>query len=320
MKRILITGGFGFIGSHLIEEILEHEPDSFIHVVDNLSSTDINPINFIKSLGDPELLSYDIMDLVVFLQVNTIKYDEVYHLASIVGPAGVLPHAGVIAFSIVADSTTLSKKVLDWNAKIVNISTSEIYGGGRSSEDDDKIVPAKTTVRLEYAVGKLASEISLINLCKSSGLDVRVVRPFNVAGPRQSAMGGFVLPRFIEDATSNKPLTVFNDGKQIRSFTHVKDVANGIRLAMKNGSPGQCYNIGNEDNTTNILDFANRVINLTKSQSEIMHIDPKTIYGRLYQEANDKIPISTKARKLLGWKPNRSIDNIIIDTLEELNV
>lgn len=316
MKKILITGGFGFIGTHLIEEILEHEPDSFIHVVDNLSTTEISPVEFVKQLGDPELLSYDTMDLMRFLQVNQVKYDEVYHLASIVGPAGVLPHAGNIAYSIVCNSRAIALNALNWGAKLVDISTSEIYGGGESSEDDPKIVPSEVTVRLEYAVGKLASEISLINTFKLLGLRVYIVRPFNVAGPRQSSMGGFVLPRFIESARRGEDLTVFNSGMQIRSFTHVKDVANGIRLAMVNGEAGQAYNIGNEDNTTTVLDFANLIIEKSGSTSKVSHINPKDIYGSLYEEANDKMPVSTKAREQLGWQPTRDINKIITDTLE----
>lgn len=320
MKKILVTGGFGFIGTHLVEELLRAHPASSIHIVDNLSTNPLPPGEFLEEIGSPPRLTYTITSIQEFLKQNPDEpFDEIYHLASVVGPAGVLPHAGKMIRSIVDDTYALIDAALRWNARLLDVSTSEVYGGGQSgycSEEFPKIVPAKTTVRLEYAIGKLAAETALINTCRISDLHAVIVRPFNVAGPRQSGKGGFVLPRFIDQALRGEPLTVFGNGKQVRAFTHVKDIARGIRLVMEKGQTGEAYNIGNPMNRITILELAQRVIKLTNSKSPIAYVDPKTIYGPLYEEANDKFPDAGKAQKELGWQPERGVDAVICDAVE----
>jgi UDP-glucose 4-epimerase len=137
-----------------------------------------------------------------------------------------------------------------------------------------------------------------------------------VSGPRQSGKGGFVLPRFIASAMSNEPLTVFGDGTAKRAFTHVRDIANGCYLAMKNESSGQVYNLGNPNNITTISEFASRVISVTQSQSKIELVDPKTLFGPLYEEASDKFPDASLTIKDLGWEPKKNLDEIISETWE----
>jgi len=320
--NILVTGGFGFIGGQLIDYLTKSNPKHKIHVVDNLSS---NPIPFeelLKELGPRPNLSYSICSVEEFYSKGTdAKWDRIYHLASVVGPAGVLPHAGKIVRSIVADTYCMIDIALKCNAKLVDVSTSEVYGGGQEgycNENFAKIVPAKTTVRLEYAVAKLAAETALINTAKVSPLDVSIVRPFNVAGPRQSGKGGFVLPRFISMAILGKPLTVFGVGNQIRAFTHVKDMAKGIIAAMERGKTGGVYNLGNPKNKISISELADLVIKVTKSKSKKIFVDPKEIYGPLFEEANDKYPDATLAMTELEWHPEYSIETAIEDTYEYL--
>jgi nucleoside-diphosphate-sugar epimerase len=314
MKRLLITGGFGFIGTHLVEELLTAEPDAEIHVVDDLSTSNVKPKEFLDELGNPKNVTYDISTIDDYLYLTDTRFDTIYHLASHVGPAGVLPHAGSMAKDIVEDAYSLALAAMAYQSRMVFVSTSEIYGGGQSSEDDPKIITADVSPRLEYAIGKLAAEISLINLSKK-GLDVVIARPFNVAGPRQSGNGGFVLPRFCEAALKDEPLTVFGDGSQIRAFTHVKDMAHGLRLVMEKGETGEAYNIGTEFNMTTIKTLAETVIGMAGSKSEINLLNGKEIYGEHYVEAHDKTPISTKAQTKLGWKPRYSIAEIVKDTL-----
>lgn len=318
MKNILITGGFGFLGSHLVEALLDDSPDTRIHVVDNLSTSPLPLEDLLRELNHPERLTYSITSVNAFCQQPPNEhYDEIYHLASVVGPAGVLPHAGRIAASIISDTLLLADFALATGARLLDVSTSEVYGGGQEgycSESMPKIITTKVSARLEYAVGKLAAEVALLNMCSVRGLNVRIVRPFNISGPRQSGRGGFVLPRFIGQAISGNDITVFGDGQQVRAFTHVKDIAVGLVLAMRRGESGTVYNLGNPENKCRIIELAHEVKEITRSSSRIVFVDPKDIYGPLYEEANDKYPDASKAIKELGWKPVRGRREIIEDT------
>jgi len=319
-KKILVTGGFGFLGTTLVEELLREEGDSAIHIVDNLSTSPIQPDGFLEEIGNPSNLTYSVTTVQEFLRDTSMeRFDEIYHLASVVGPAGVLPFAGKMVRSIVDDTYALMDAASRWKARLLDVSTSEIYGGGRSgfcSEEYEKIVPAATTIRLEYAVGKLAAETAIINTCAVSDLDAVIVRPFNIAGPRQSGKGGFVLPRFLVQALADEPITVFGDGKQVRAFTHVRDMCRGILLAMAKGRKGEAYNVGNPANRMTILELAQRVVQLTGTKSPIVFVDPKTIHGPHFAEANDKYPDARKAERELGWRAERGADAVIADALE----
>lgn len=315
--RQLVTGGFGFLGSHLLELLLA-ETDNQIHVVDNLSTSPLPLDRLLQELGPRRNLTYSVMDLSDYCAQNPKeKFDEIYHLASIVGPAGVLPHSGRISASIVNDTMAIVDLALTCGAKVVDISTSEVYGGGQEgfcSETMSKIVPAASSARLEYAVGKLAAETSLINLSAKKSVDARIVRPFNITGPRQSGKGGFVLPRFVGQALAGADITIFGDGSQIRAFTHVRDMASGIVLAMKVGRSGEVYNLGNPANRCSILELAQAVCEVVGGRSELVFVDPKTIYGPMYEEANNKYPDATKAMSELQWRPRFDRFSVIRDS------
>jgi len=320
MKKILITGGFGFLGTHLTEHLVM-EKDNLVHVVDDLSNNPVNIDYFINEIEDPKNLSFNIMKVKEYFSSPDLPvFDEIYHLSSPVGPAGVLKHAGNIVRQVVNDCYLIIDYCLAKEAKMLLVSTSEIYGGGQEgycSENTTKIVPSKTTVRLEYAIGKLAAETAIINTCSDKDLKAVIIRPFNIAGPRQSPKGGFVLPRFIQQAHQGYPLTVFGDGSAIRAFTHVKDMVEGIVLAMHRGRNGEAYNVGNPSNKTNIQQLAEKTVGIVGSKSEIQFVDPKTIYGDYYEEANDKFPDSEKAKKELQWLPRLGIENVIQDSYAE---
>jgi UDP-glucose 4-epimerase len=319
MKKILITGGFGFIGSHLTERLLQ-EPNNQVHVVDSLITSPIDVGLFVKQLEYAERLTYDICTIrEFFARPEVPEFDEIYHLASVVGPVGVLKYGGVILRDMVGDAYDLINYSLKRKIKLTDVSTSEVYGGGKNGyccETDSMIVPAKISVRLEYAVSKLACEIALVNTCRTSDLHATLVRPFNVAGPRQATDGGFVLPRFINQALAGQPLTVYGEGISVRAFTDVKDIVDGIIRTMNYGRSGEAYNIGNPANKTTILDLAQRVIAVTGSDSEITFVDPKTLWGPLFEEASDKYPDADRAITELGWHPQAGLDTIIRDSVE----
>lgn len=320
-KRYLVTGGFGFIGSHLVERLLDL--DCAVHVVDNLSTSPIDYKVFINRSKSSRFLTYDICTVLQYCRrvkkARTVRFDGIFHLAAVVGPVGVLAHAGRISRMMVEDMQAIAELATRTGAKIVDVSTSEVYGGGRDglcTENDTKFIQPEVTVRLEYAVGKLAAEISLVNLTKVSDLRASIVRPFNVAGPRQSPKGGFVLPRFILQALKDDPITVYHDGTMVRAFTHVDDMAEGIRLAMELGENGRAYNVGNPANKIMIGDLAKRVIHVTKSRSKLSYVDPRTLFGPLFAEANDKYPDANLAMKSLGWTPRHDMDAVISSAAE----
>lgn len=311
--KILVTGGFGFIGGHLIARLLKD--GHYVHVVDDLSSNPIPYQDLLAEIGSQKHLNYS-LDSIQDLLISTMlpHWDAIYHLASPVGPAGILRFGGSLAKQIIDDTAAVTHLALEKNACLIYVSTSEVYGGGVDglcAEDTPRIVQPNTTVRLEYAVGKLAGETAVLN---TPNLDAVIIRPFNVAGPRQSTYGGFVLPRFVDQALKQKPLTVFGDGRQIRAFTHVADIVDGLVLAMERGLPGQSYNLGNPANLTTILELAQRVIQHVGSGT-VQFTDPKTIFGPLYAEAHNKYPDATKAMTELGWKPTRGIDETIADAI-----
>jgi UDP-glucose 4-epimerase len=320
-KHILVTGGFGFLGSHLVELLLT-EADARVHVVDNLSTSPIDHQAFVRRVNDPRL-TYDIASIGDYYDAREKSpwkpFQEIYHLASVVGPVGVLEHAGRITKSITDDTYRVVEIARATGARLCDVSTSEIYGGGRDgycSENDSKIITPKISARLEYAVGKLACEISLVNLCRVTDLFAVVIRPFNIAGPRQSGKGGFVLPRFIRQCLAGEPLTVYGDGTMIRAFTHVADVADGIVRALRLGKTGEAYNIGNPANKISIRELAERTVRISESSSRIDYVDPKKLFGPMFEEANDKYPDADKAMSQLGWRPTYSLDDVIRESVE----
>ncbi len=332
MRRVLVLGGFGFTGSHLVELLLA-DPEVEVHVVDDLSSSPLPLDALLAEIGPATALSWSIETIESFFAAPPAgRWDEIYHLASIVGPAGVLPHAGRIAAALVDDLVVVADAALAQGSRLLFVSTSEVYGGGAGgfcSEDGPKLVPAAASPRLEYAVGKLAAEIALVNLCDKDGLDARIVRPFNIAGPRQSGAGGFVLPRFVGQALAGVELTVFGDGSQVRAFTHVRDIAHGFVAAMRQGAPGAVYNLGNPANRTTVLELAREVLTATSSDAGapamrsdprsstagIRFVDPRTIYGRLYTEALDKLPDAARATAALGWQPRHGLAATVGETV-----
>lgn len=308
---ILVTGGFGFIGSHLVQQLLAQ--GERVHVVDNMSTSPLPIHQILDIIGRPNNLSFDICDIGRWNR--RMHIDQIYHLASPVGPAGVLRHSGRIVQQIVNDTYHVIELALKHDAKLLDVSTSEVYGGGQNGlcgENMDRIIQSKTTARLEYAVGKLAAETAILNMVDTTKLKAVIIRPFNVAGPRQSDEGGFVLPRFVKQVLAGEPLTVFGTGQQVRAFTHVSDIVDGLILAMEKGNG--VYNLGNPANKITILELAQRVIDAAGG-GEMTFTSGQAVYGERYAEAHDKYPDATKAMQELGWSPQVGIDGTIRDVL-----
>lgn len=316
MKRVLITGGLGFIGSHCIEKWKSEGWK--ICAVDNLSTNAIPKTHSL--LDDVELIESDILNL----DYTTLpKVDLILHLASPVGPVGVLKHSGNMARIILDDIYWVINAAKYNQCPLIFISTSEIYGhrDGKSylEENSDKVLHGDFTVRNEYAIAKLLSEIVLSNQAKiNPDFRYQIIRPFNVTGKYQLPDGGFVLPRFVQQALNSEDITVYYDGLQLRAFTWVKDIVEAIYLTSitDDSNWNEEWNVGNEKNERTILYLAEKVKKITKSSSNIIHIDPKELHGHLFAEAPEKIPNSEKIKSRLNWNPTKGVDEVINEVVD----
>jgi UDP-glucose 4-epimerase len=318
-RHYLVTGGLGFIGSHLTRRLLD-SPQSEVTVVDNLSGTALDPSLIVDRIraGRPGKLTVRFAPVSSLAKDQLPTFDTIYHLASIVGPAAVLRQAGFIAESIVDDTYVVVRLAQRQGVRLVNVSTSEVYGGGANglcSEAAPRVIRGPASARQEYAAGKLAAEVAIENLCRDQKLDAVTVRPFNVAGPWQSGRGGFVLPRFIGQAILGLPLIVFGDGTQVRAFTDVRDVAAGMTICAARGSAGTAYNLGNPANRISIGELADRVLQVCGSWGGKQFLDPRQLHGPSFAEAADKFPDSG-ALMQLGWRPDFRLEDTIRDTFD----
>lgn len=313
MNKILITGGAGFIGSYCVEKYKENGYD--VTVLDNFSTTGLKDGD--KIFDDVKLIKGNILD---YDWDELGKFDLILHMASPVGPAGVLKHSGKMARYILDDVYWAIEGALKNDCTLLFMSTSEIYGyratAAHLSEDEEKVLVGNYKVRNEYSVSKLLSEIVLSNTAKVSNLKYQIIRPFNISGARQQVPGGFVLPTFVTQSLKDEDITVFGDGKQVRAFTHVKDIVSGIYLISQYPQKNEIWNIGNPDNECTIGELASMVKEKIDTKSKIKLVDPKTIHGPLYEEAWDKVPDPTKIKKLLNWKPKYDINYIVDDVIK----
>ena len=316
-KKVLIAGGIGFIGVHAVEKWLSNKWD--VIVIDDYSTNAINPddINFYKNVEviNSNLLTADMNKL--------SNLDLIVHLASPVGPVGVLKHSGKMGSMILDDLNWCVGLAKSNQCPLVFISTSEIYGHRNEKaylkENDDKVLHGEFTVRNEYSMGKLLAEIILSNTARiDKDFKYQIIRPFNVTGKYQLPGGGFVLPRFAIQALKNEDISVYLDGMQKRAFTWVKDIVDGIYLASNadNHNWNQIWNVGNEANEKTIKYMAEKIKELTNSNSEIVYTDPTKLHGNLFAEAPEKIPNSEKIKSALGWSPTKSADEVIAEVVE----
>jgi len=310
-SRILVTGGLGFIGSSVSERLLQK--GSEVTIVDSGVSNVVKAEYFLDKYDSVKIAKTYISDY-FDNGLNVFDYDLLIHTASPVGPASILQCTGRIGSEIVSASSRVAKVCQQSNTPLIYLSSGEVYGrSGMLREDAEIRVPPYYNARIEYALAKLTSEAMIVNN-KTLGLRAAVIRPFNVVGPRQSRAGGFVMPTFVQQALGNRPLTVFGSGKQKRAFLAVDDLVNFLTEYVDDDLLDRCIvcNVGNPNNETTIEGLARRIIELLGSQSEIAYVDPKSIYGPLYFEAEsfDKLPDVSKATSS-GWKPRLSLDDII---------
>ena len=305
--NILVTGGLGFLGTTLTRQLLDEGRQ--VWVLDNLSSAVVSPSHFAADSG----FHFIHADIVGY-QALEADFEQVFHLAGPVGSVGILNRPGSVGKEILDGTAAVLDVSVMHRSRLIFVSTSEVYGqAGAFPEEATCQVSTENSIRAEYGLGKRLAEMMVHNRM-AGHLPFNIIRPYNIAGPYQSASSGFVIPTFLRQALEGRPLTVFGDGTQTRAFGHVEDICNGIRLAAS-GPQGQTYNLGNPGNLVSMLDLAKRILTLTGSHSEIRLVDPCQIHGPRYRESFEKLPEPGKALRELGWLPQRNLDEVLAGTL-----
>ena len=314
-KRVVVTGGLGFIGSHVADAYLA-AGDQVVIIDSQVASV----IDGTEHQAHPHctVVRKSVEDY--FEDGGSFEdVDRVVHAASHVGPAGILQYAGNLGSDMVRCTEYVLEGCLEAGVPLCVFSSAEVYGrSGRLGEKDDIRVPTRYNARIEYAIGKTLIEAMTINSLRR-GLKAFVIRPFNVAGSRQSQAGGFVMPTFVNQALSGRPITVFATGRQVRSFTSATDLSQFLTsfwdAALE--SRESIFNIGNPNNSTTIWELAERVKGLLNSASDIVYADAKKIHGPDYEEAEsfEKVPTLGAALEV-GWRPQIGLDELILETAD----
>ena len=309
--RVLITGGAGFVGSHLAEALLGRGDE--VYVLDDLSTGSIDNIAHLKS--NPKFhYTIDTVTNEPLLAEMIDRCDTVVHLAAAVG-VKLIVESPVRTIETNVHGTEVVLKVANKKKKLVLIaSTSEVYGKSAKvpfSEDDDLVLGPTSKHRWAYACSKMIDEFLALAYWKERKLPVIVVRLFNTVGPRQTGQYGMVVPNFVRQAMTNVPITVFGDGTQSRSFTYVGDVVRAmVALINEPRAIGQVFNIGNGNEIT-IRDLALRIKQMTGSTSEIVTIPYDQAYEAGFEDMPRRVPDISKIRALVGYEPAVELDEIL---------
>ena len=314
--HVLVTGGAGFIGSHLVD--LHLQRGDKVHVVDDLSTGLLENVQ--GHFGNPRF-KFDHANLLTFERIREVAAwaDRIYHLAAVVGVFHVLEDPTAVLATNISACERLLRAVAasDWKPEVVIASSSEVYGhrdDGDLSESDELIISAGLNPRWSYSTSKIADESLGVAFSAKHGIPVTLVRLFNTIGPRQRGKYGMVVPRFVRQAVVGDPVTVFGDGAQSRSFCDVRDTVRFIdALASRPRNGVEVVNVGN-DREISILDLARLVIERAASNSEIHFVDYRSAYGEPYEDIRRRRPNLDLLKSLTTHRHDYSLE----DTIDEL--
>lgn len=316
-RTILITGGAGFIGSHLAENLLAD--GHRVVVLDDLSTGSLRNIQHLIGTSGFRFQLGSVLEKEACIKL-VAEADEVIHLAAAVGVKMIFDHPMETIERNVRGTENILDSALRAGRKVFIASTSEVYGketkGGSDKFHEGDDVTLGPSMRWCYACSKALDEYLARAYFIEKGLPVVVGRFFNTVGPRQSGAYGMVIPRFVEWALSDKPIQVYGDGKQVRTFTHVKDAVRALRGLMREPkAEGQTVNIGSADPIT-IMDLALRIKEMTNSKSPIALVPYEQAYGKGFEDIRNRVPDLSRAAELIGYRPERSLESILVDTIE----
>ena len=313
----LITGGAGFIGSHLADRLLAD--GHRVLVLDDLSTGRYENIAHLEGKPGFELRVASVIDPAI-VERCVVESEAVFHLASAVGVRLVVDQPVKTIETIVGGTDTVLRSCARYRRPVLLTSTSEVYGKSEKipfSENDDCVIGPTNTRRWAYACAKALDEFLAMAHWNETKLPVVIARLFNTVGPRQTGQYGMVIPRFLAQGLAGEPLTVYGDGRQTRCFAHVADVVGALVALM--GRPearGNVYNIGNDEEVT-ILQLAEKVRALTGSRSPIRMVPYTEAYTAGFEDMVRRVPDLGKIRRLIDYRPTRKLDQILADVLED---
>jgi UDP-glucose 4-epimerase len=317
MAKMLITGGAGFIGSHLAERLLAdgHE----VMLLDDLSTGRLDNVRHLTN--DPRVhFVRDSVSNESAVNIAMSQCDAVFHLAAAVGVQLVADEPVRTIATTIGGTEVVLDSAHRYNRPILITSSSEVYGKGMRvpfAEDDDVVMGATKYSRWCYAYSKGIDEFLGLAYQKQFKLPVVIVRLFNTVGPRQVGMYGMVLPRFVGAAIAGRPLQVYGDGEQTRCFCHVSDVVGALRqLIATPAAVGEVFNVGSDEEVT-MNALAQRVIDLAGSKGGIEHVPYEKAYGQQFDDMRRRVPKLDKIRRVIGFKPTKNLDQIIQSVIEE---
>jgi UDP-glucose 4-epimerase len=313
----LITGGAGFVGSHLAEALLAR--GDRVIALDNLSTGRLRNLEAVSSDPDISVVHGSVLDeLLVDELVN--QSDVVVHLAAAVGVKLIIEQPLRSFTTNIRGSQIVIEAAHRYRRKILVASTSEIYGKNGVeplAENADRHLGATTIARWAYSTAKAVDEILAYSFHRERGLRSIVVRLFNTVGPRQSAAYGMVVPRLVHQALRGEPLTIFGDGHQTRCFCHVADVVDAlVRVLDHPEAVGDVFNVGSQEEIS-IIELAHRILRKSPSPVGIRRIPYEEVYDRGFEDMRRRVPDTTKLRRLTDWNPVRQLDDILDETIAD---
>ena len=311
--RILITGGAGFIGSHLTDRLVADGHQ--ITILDNLATG--RKENLSAHTGGDKVVFVEgsILDLpLLHSLVNESEY--IFHLAAAVGVFNIVNHPLDSLMTNIRGTENVLESAHKYSKPVFVTSSSEVYGKNVSDslkESDDRILGAPVTLRWSYSEAKAIDESLAYAYWVENKLETRIVRFFNTVGPRQLGAYGMVVPRFVQFALKNEPITIYGNGQQTRCFGHVLDAVDAVvRIAFAENTIGKVINIGN-DFEISINDLAKKVIEQTNSKSEIVYVPYEQAYGDGFEDMERRVPNIELIKSLVGWEPKRDLSSMISD-------
>jgi UDP-glucose 4-epimerase len=316
--HILVTGGAGFIGSHLTDRLIRD--GHLVKVLDNESTGRKENLKQSKSSPNFSYVDGSVLDQGALKSVVK-DVDYIFHLAAAVGVLNIVNKPLQSLVTNIRGTENILEAALLRNTPIFLSSSSEVYGKNTSDslkESDDRILGSPTTLRWSYSEAKAVDETIAFAYWAEKKLPTRIVRFFNTVGPRQVGAYGMVIPRFVSMALKNEPVTIYGNGEQTRCFGHVHDVIDAvISVAFSDKTIGKVINIGNNFEIS-MNDLAKRIIEETGSKSEIKYIPYSEAYGDGFEDMERRVPNIDLIKSLTGWQPKRDLTQIIKDVAEYL--
>ena len=318
--KTLVTGGAGFIGSHLAERLLLTNRE--VIILDDFSGGSKKNLEFAQLNGSVEIVSGSVLDQDLVSKLME-RSDQCYHLAASLGVSKINSEPFSSFNTNYFGSEIVFSQATKRKVRTIFASSSEVYGKNLNmplAENSDRVLGATKIPRWSYSEAKALDELYAFELYKKENFPVTIARFFNTVGPRQNSSYGMVLPKFVKSALLNQPLVVFGNGLQTRSFCSVTDAIVAIELLMNSElTIGQVFNVGSSVEIS-ILDLATKVINVTNSNSKIVLKEYSDEFGNDFEEPYRRVPDISKIKETVGWKPTISLDNIIIETIEYIKV